>query len=69
MPTLKELQGRVKDADKLLASGSLPAADQLKVAKLRLLDQLGVVLRQRRPDFDQRANHEPGAPIKEPPQT
>lgn len=52
-PTLEELQARVSRADKLLAGG-LPAGERLKVAKLRLLDQTGILLRQRVPNFDAR---------------
>ena len=70
MPTTKELQGRIKQASDLLGRKDLPAEDRLKVAKLRLLDQLGVAIRQKRPDFDDRATpKEAQAPIKEPPAT
>lgn len=51
MPTLKELQERVRQADRLLA-GPLPPEHRLKVAKLRLLDQMGILLRQKVPHFD-----------------
>lgn len=66
MPTMNELLARRARADKLLA-GNLPAADRLKVAKLRLLDQLGVMIRQRVPDFDEKkAKGDPPPPNREP---
>ena len=69
MPTLKELLARRGRADKLLAE-NLPAADRLKVAKLRLLDEAGILLRQRVPDFDERqAKKDPAPPNREPRQT
>lgn len=69
MATSPELLARIKDADNLL-SQDLPAGDRAKVAKLRLIDQLRMNLRQRRPDFDSRKGpKEPPPPIKEPPPT
>lgn len=67
MPTLSDLQAQVKRGKKLLA-GELPDGDRMKVAKLTLLAQAGVLLRQRTPDFDEKANREPKGP-KEPPQS
>jgi hypothetical protein len=44
--TLEELQERVKQADSLLAKDLLPE-DRLRVAKLRLLDQVAILLRRK----------------------
>jgi hypothetical protein len=66
MPTMKELQARRTRADRLLA-GNLSGADRLKVAKLRLLDEAGIMLRQKVPDFDARmAKKDPPPPHREP---
>lgn len=67
MPTKSELLSRIKKADALLA-GDLPPGDRAKVSKLRLLDQVGVMIRQRRPDFDEKGPKDPKGP-SEPPET
>lgn len=69
MPTLTELQDRVKKGKKLLA-GELASGDRTKVAKLTLLAEMGVMLRQKVPDFDEKAGKvkEPKGP-QEPPAT
>jgi hypothetical protein len=56
MPTLTELQARVEKADALLAKNLSPE-DRLKVAKIRALDQVGIILRQKHPELDQPPNN------------
>lgn len=69
MSSSEQLLARIQAADNLLKN-ELPAADRQKIAQLRLIDQARLLLRQRRPDFDQRHGpKEPKPPVKEPPQT
>jgi hypothetical protein len=51
MPSLKELQARIKKADKLLAK-RLPLEERLRIEKLRYLDLANARLRARFPELD-----------------
>jgi hypothetical protein len=52
MPSIKQLQARVDSASRLLAKDDLPKGARLRIAKLKLLDQAGITLRQKFPQLD-----------------
>jgi hypothetical protein len=70
MRTLKELQARIEQADRLLAK-KLPVEERLRIAKLRYLDQASVRLRLKFPalveDNAQGRQAKPKQKIKDPP--
>jgi hypothetical protein len=51
MPSIKQFQARIDSANRLLAK-KLPPGHRLRIAKLKLLDQIGITLRQKFPELD-----------------
>lgn len=51
MPTIKELESRIERANALLKK-DLPPKDRMRVAGLKLLDQLSVAARKRHPELN-----------------
>jgi hypothetical protein len=51
MPSIKQFQARIDSANRLLAK-ELPPSHRLRIAKLKLLDQIGITLRQKFPELD-----------------
>lgn len=51
MPTIKEIQGRIDRANRLLKQ-DIPPKDRLRIAALKLVDQKRIELRKRCPELD-----------------